>query len=62
VGWKTGIQFLAGAVMGFFSLLPVLGLSHPPIKWVTGTLSPKVKRSRREAHYALSSYAEVKNA
>jgi len=39
-----------------------LGLTHPPIQWVTGALSLGVKRPGREADHAPPSSAEVKNA
>jgi hypothetical protein len=39
---------------------PTLGPTHPPIQWVSGTLSPGVKRQRREADHSPASSAEVK--
>jgi hypothetical protein len=41
---------------------PALGLTQPPIQWVTGALSLGVKRQRREADHSPPSTAEVKNA
>jgi len=40
----------------------ILEKDQPPIQWVTGALSPAVKRPRREAHHSTPSNAEVKNA
>jgi hypothetical protein len=40
---------------------PALELTHPPIHWVRGALSPGVKRSEREADHSPPSSAEVKN-
>jgi hypothetical protein len=39
---------------------PVLGSSQPPIQWVPGTLSPRVKRQGREADHSPPTSAEVK--
>jgi hypothetical protein len=41
---------------------PDLGPSQPPTQWVSGVLSPEVKRLGREAHCLPPSLAEVKNA
>jgi hypothetical protein len=41
--------------------IPTLGPTKPSIQWVPGTLSPGVKRPRREADQSPSSSAEVKN-
>jgi hypothetical protein len=35
---------------------------QPPIQWVPGTLSPRIKRPGREADHSPTSRAEVKNA
>jgi hypothetical protein len=40
----------------------VLGPTQPPIQWVTGALSLRVKRPEREADNSPPSSAEVKNA
>jgi hypothetical protein len=40
---------------------PVLGLTHPPIQWVLGALSPEVKRPGSDADHSHSTNAEVKN-
>jgi len=37
-----------------------LGLTQPPIQWVTGALSLGVKRPEREADHSPPSSAEVK--
>jgi hypothetical protein len=39
---------------------PALGPTQPPIQWVTGDLSPAVKRPEREADHSPPSSAEVK--
>jgi hypothetical protein len=38
-----------------------LGPNQPPIQWVPETISPRVKRQRRDAHHSPPSSAEVKN-
>jgi hypothetical protein len=43
------------------SCRPALGPTQPPIQWVTGTLSPEVKRPGREANHSPPTSAEVKN-
>jgi hypothetical protein len=40
---------------------PILGSTQPPIQWVPVAISPRVKRSRREADHSPPSNAEVKN-
>jgi hypothetical protein len=40
---------------------PVLGPTQPPIKWVTGALSPGIKRPGREADHSSPTSAEVKD-
>jgi hypothetical protein len=40
---------------------PVLGPTHPPIKWVLEALSPGAKRAGREADHSPPTVAEVKN-
>jgi hypothetical protein len=39
---------------------PVLGSTQPPIQWVPGALSPKVKRPGREADHSPPTSAEIK--
>jgi hypothetical protein len=41
---------------------PALGPIQPPIQWLSGALSPGVKRLGREADHSPPSSAEVKNA
>jgi hypothetical protein len=58
MSWTTGVQFVAGAVMGFFftiSSRPALGPAHlpPPVQWVSGALSSRVKRPGSEADRSL---------
>jgi hypothetical protein len=40
----------------------VLGPIQPPIQWVPGALSPRVKQVGREGDHSLPSSVEVKNA
>jgi hypothetical protein len=47
-------------VAGNFASRPALGLTQPPIQWVSGALSLWVKRPGCEADHSLSSSAEVK--
>jgi hypothetical protein len=42
------------------SSILALGPTHPPKQWVPGTLSPEVKRPRREADHSFPTSAEVK--
>jgi hypothetical protein len=39
---------------------PVLGPTQPPIQWVQGALSPRVKRQGREADHSPPTSTEVK--
>jgi hypothetical protein len=41
--------------------IPALGPNQPPIQWVSGALSPGVKRMGREGDRSPPSSAEVKN-
>jgi hypothetical protein len=41
---------------------PALESTQPPIQWVPGALSPRVKRAGRESDHSPPSIAEVKNA
>jgi hypothetical protein len=60
------ILFFGNIVLHFFlfASLPNMALepTQPPIQWVSGALSPEVKRPGREADYSLPSSAKVKNA
>jgi len=51
--------------MGFFlyatASRPTLGPIHLPIQWVSGVLTPGVKRAACEAYHSPTSSAEVKN-
>jgi hypothetical protein len=66
-GWTIGVLgFDSRRGLGIFlftapsrtALVP----TQPPIQWVPGTLSLRVKRASREADHSLPSSAEVKNA
>jgi hypothetical protein len=62
--WGSRVRFPAGA--GNFSLLhhvqPALGFTQPPIQWVPGALSLRVKQPGLEADHSPPSSAEVNNA
>jgi hypothetical protein len=66
MGRTTGVQFPAGAIMRIFLFAtvsrPIMGPIQPTIKWITGALSPGVKRPDRESNHSPPSRAEVKNA
>jgi hypothetical protein len=63
MGWTTGVQFPARAIMEIFLFLtsfrPALGPDQPPIQWLPRALSLGVKRSGREADHSPPSSAEV---
>jgi hypothetical protein len=40
---------------------PALGTAQPLIQWVSGALSPGVKRPRRETDHSSSSSVEIRN-
>jgi hypothetical protein len=65
MGWITGVQFSAEAMMGSFlfdsASRTALGPTQPPIQWVPGALSMGVKWSGREADHSPPSSAEVKS-
>jgi len=62
--WKMGVQFPAGAVIGFFLFVtafrPALELTQPPIQWVPGIILLGVKRLERKADHSPPSRANVK--
>jgi hypothetical protein len=66
-GWTTGLlgfDFRRGLGIFLFtteSRTP-LGSTQPPIEWVPGALSLRVKRQGREANHSPPSSSEVKNA
>jgi hypothetical protein len=64
MGWTTeGLEFESVWSKNFhFSIMsrPALGYTHPPIQWVPGALSPRVKRQGRKAEYSYPTIAEVK--
>jgi hypothetical protein len=62
--WTTGVQFPAGAMMGFFfatDFRPSPGPTEPLIQRVPGALTSAVKRPGREADNSSPSIAEIKN-
>jgi hypothetical protein len=65
MGWTTGVQFPAGAGMGFYLIatasISALGPIQPPVEWVTWALTPRVKRPERETDHLPPSGAEFKN-
>jgi hypothetical protein len=60
-GWTASVWFAAGA--RYFSSPQRQAVRHtqPPILWVPGAISPRVKRQGREADHLLPTSAEVKN-
>jgi hypothetical protein len=66
-GWATVIKgFESRPWVGIFLFStesrPALGPTKPPIQWVPGAVSPRVKRPGDETDHSLPSSAEVKNA
>jgi hypothetical protein len=60
---RGGRSSSPGRVKNFLfstSSRPALGSTQPPIQWVPGALSPKVKRPGREANHSPPLNAEVK--
>jgi hypothetical protein len=55
----VGVRALVGSRIFSAASRPALGLTHPPIQWVPGDLSPGVKRPGFEADLSPTS-AEVK--
>jgi hypothetical protein len=58
------VRFLAGLGISLFTTMSgtTLGPTQPPIQWVPGALSRRVKRPGCEADHSPPSSAEVKNA
>jgi len=65
MGWTTGVQSLAGAMMEFFlnatASRPELESNQPPIQWLPGALSSWVRWPGREANHSPPSSVVVKN-
>jgi hypothetical protein len=66
-GWKIGVLgFDSWWGLGIFLFTTMsrlaLGLTQPPIQWVSGEISLGVKRPGREADHSPPSSAEVRNA
>jgi len=63
---KVGVRFLARTMKGRLSFRHRVqigsGPTQPPIQWVVGGLSLRVKGPRREADHSPPPSAEVKNA
>jgi len=54
MGWtsrKPGFDIQHWQSLSSRSLVPVLELTHRPLKWVPSALSQKTKRPAREAHH-----------
>jgi hypothetical protein len=65
-GWTIGVLgFDSRQGLGIFLFTTVsrtaLGPTHPPIQWVPGALSLRLKRPGREADHSPQSSAEIKN-
>jgi hypothetical protein len=60
--WGSRVRFPAGAGNLSFTTASrtALGPTQPPVQWVPGALSLRVKRPRREADHSPPSGAEVK--
>jgi hypothetical protein len=66
MGWTTkesGLDSQWGQEILLSSIMsrPALGPTHPPIQWVQGAVSLRVKQKGCEADYSPPSSAEVKN-
>jgi hypothetical protein len=65
MGWMTGVQFLAGAMMGFSPFTAtsrlVLTPTQPLVQWVPGALTPAIKQPGHEADHSPPFSAESKN-
>jgi len=65
MGWVTGAQFLASAMMGFFLFTTAyrldMGPTQLPIQWVLGILALGEIWPGHEADHSPPSRAEVKN-
>jgi hypothetical protein len=59
--WGVGVRVPAGPRIFSTSSRLVVGSTQPLIQWVPGALSPRVKRSRREADHSPPTSAEGKN-
>jgi hypothetical protein len=67
MGWTIGVLgFDFRRELGIFLFTTAsrtaLGLTQPPIQWVPGALSLRVKRPGRESDHSPLSSAEIKNA
>jgi hypothetical protein len=62
--WTTGVRFPAGTSPFLFATVstPAPGLTQPPVQWVLGVPSPRLKRLGREADHLPPSSDEAKNA
>jgi hypothetical protein len=58
-GRGVGVRVPVGSRFFSTSSRPVLGPTQPPIQWVSGALSPGVKRPGREDDHALPISAKV---
>jgi hypothetical protein len=58
--WGVGVRVPVVSRIFFTSSRPALGPTQTPIEWVSGALSPGVKRQGREADHSHPTSAEVK--
>jgi len=66
MGWMTGVQFPAGAILGFFIFATVSRLvlvpTQHPVQWVLRAFPPVVKQLGHEGDHSPPSHAMVKDA
>jgi hypothetical protein len=55
-----GIRLVGVQEYSSVSSRPALGPNQPPIQWITGDLSPRVKRPGREADHSPTTSTEIK--
>lgn len=61
-GTRDSIYVTGGDALFLTSSRAIMGSTQPPMQWVSGALSPGIKRQNREADNLPSYSSEVKNA